>query len=173
MAARKISQSGSSQPSRRKRVLIVDGHSIIFAWPELRQLHEENTASAREALMQWLTQYQDASDYKVVLVFDGRGARAASEKAPQGIQVFYSDANRTADDLVERLVAKYAEVYDITVATRDNLERQTVVSLGAFCIDADQLQDRMDAGRRDVRRHISKLNNRNRRWNRPGKNWPG
>jgi hypothetical protein len=157
MAPRRSTSESNASAGRRKQILIVDGHSMIFAIPELRQLHEQNTASAREAL----------------LVYDGRGARSASEKDPGGVQVFYSDTNHTADDLVERLVAKYAEIYDITVATQDNLERQTVISLGAFCIGAEQLLDRMDSGRQNVQREIAKRNSRNRRWNSPGSHWPG
>ena len=36
--------------SARGRFLLVDGHSMIFAWDELRQLHEQRMSLAREAL---------------------------------------------------------------------------------------------------------------------------
>jgi uncharacterized protein len=35
----------------RARYLIVDGHSVIFAWPELRKLHARRSSLAREALI--------------------------------------------------------------------------------------------------------------------------
>ena len=38
-----------------QQFLIVDGHSVIFAWPELRALHKRRTASAREQLIKILT----------------------------------------------------------------------------------------------------------------------
>jgi predicted RNA-binding protein with PIN domain len=41
--------------------LIVDGHSIIFSWPELLALHQRNTAVARDSLVKTLTAYQDVS----------------------------------------------------------------------------------------------------------------
>ena len=97
--------------------LLVDGHSVIFAWPELRTLHVRRMAAAREALVKLLTDYQDQSGVRVVLVFDGRGVRTSEEAAsPDGIQVFYASADRTADSVIERLVAKYAADYRITVA---------------------------------------------------------
>jgi predicted RNA-binding protein with PIN domain len=51
------------------RYLIVDGHSVIFAWPELRKLHARRTALARDELVKILTAYQDASGVRVVAVF--------------------------------------------------------------------------------------------------------
>jgi len=33
------------------RYMIVDDHSIIFAWPELRKLHARRSSLAREALI--------------------------------------------------------------------------------------------------------------------------
>jgi uncharacterized protein len=41
------------------QVLIVDGHSVIFAWPDLRSLHDRKTASARDRLTKIMTEYQD------------------------------------------------------------------------------------------------------------------
>ena len=57
------------------RYLIVDGHSVIFAWPELRALHSRRTGAARDELVRRLTQYQDSSGVRVVVVFDGRGEK--------------------------------------------------------------------------------------------------
>ena len=125
----------------RPRFLIVDGHSVIFAWPELRALHDRRTASARERLTKILTEYQDYTGTQVVLVFDGKGTSITQETEPGGIQVFYSNAGRTADDLIERLAAKYGSLYSLTVATSDLLEQQTAIAFGADCVDADGLRD--------------------------------
>ncbi len=55
--------------------LIVDGHSVIFAWPELRAMHERRTSLARDTLVRQLRDYQDWSGVRVVVVFDGTGRR--------------------------------------------------------------------------------------------------
>jgi uncharacterized protein len=120
--------------------LIVDGHSMIFAWPELLKLHQRNTAAARDSLVKILTAYQDVSGTHVVVVFDGRGAMVNKIEEPGGIQIFYSNAGRTADEIVERLVAKYAKTFSITVATADLLEQQTVTSFGANPIGSEGLR---------------------------------
>src|SRR5213592_736497 len=58
------------------RYLIVDGHSIIFAWPELRRLHARRSSLAREALLKQLRNYQDWTGVRVVIVFDGKGKKS-------------------------------------------------------------------------------------------------
>jgi uncharacterized protein len=120
--------------------LIVDGHSIIFSWPELLALHQRNTAIARDSLVKTLTAYQDVSGTQVVVVFDGKGAMVNKIEEPGGIQIFYSNSGRTADEIVERLVAKYAKKFSITVATADLLEQQTVTSFGAEPIGSEGLR---------------------------------
>ncbi|MEY2604381.1 MAG: uncharacterized protein QOH31_2172 [Verrucomicrobiota bacterium] len=129
--------------------LIVDGHSIIFAWPELLALQRRSGASARENLIKILTEYQDLSGVNVVVVFDGKGERINEVTEPGGIQIFYSNAGRTADEIVERLVAKYGHKHTITVATADLLEQQTVISFGAQCVGSEGLRRRIEDARAD------------------------
>ncbi len=130
--------------------LIVDGHSIIFAWPDLRALHQQRTANARDRLIKLLTDFQDFTGVRVVLVFDGQGSSINEMSEPNGIQVFYSSAGRTADDVVERLTAKYSQMYSITVATEDSLEQQTALSFGAHCIGAEKLRTLIDSARKEL-----------------------
>jgi predicted RNA-binding protein with PIN domain len=127
----------------------VDGHSIIFAWPELVALQRRNGASARENLIKILTEYQELSGVNVVVGFDGKGERINEVTEPGGIQIFYSNAGRTADEIVERLVAKYGHKHTITVATADLLEQQTVISFGAQCVGSEGLRRRIEDARTD------------------------
>lgn len=136
------------------RYLLVDAHSVIFSWPELHDLHRRNSLLAREDLVRRLTAYQDSTGVRVVVVFDGKGARSSSETVPGGIQVFYSGGSNTADEIVERLAAKYAGEHDITVATNDRLEQQTVITFGGFAISVDRLRELLDEADRDVTRRI-------------------
>src|SRR5881275_2763780 len=76
------------QPSAR--YLIVDGHSIIFAWPELRKLHARRSSLGREALLKQLRDYQDWTGVHVVVVFDGKGKKVEATSDPADVQIFYS-----------------------------------------------------------------------------------
>jgi predicted RNA-binding protein with PIN domain len=139
------------------RVLIVDGHSVIFAWPEIRAMHTRRTALAREAVIRLLTEYQDSSGVHVVAVFDGKGARSNEATEPGGIQVFYSGADQTADDIIERLVAKYASLHEITVVTSDRLEQMTVNTFGASWLPAESLPDLLGEARATLDRELKRL----------------
>jgi len=126
--------------ARRLRYLIVDGHCIIFAWPELRRLHQRRSSLAREALIKRLRNYQDRTDVQVVIVFDGKGATVSATSNPEDVQIFYSRSGQTADAIIERLATKYADRFDLTVATSDSMERQTVHASGAECISPEALR---------------------------------
>jgi len=142
------------------QVLIVDAHSVIFAWPELRELHFRRMALAREELTKLLTAYHDYSGYHVVAVFDGKGKRFSEETEPGGIQVFYSGNDQTADDIIERLVAGYASQHQITVATSDLLEQQTVSTFGASTISTEGLRTLLEESDRALQKELRNRRNR-------------
>jgi uncharacterized protein len=125
----------------RPQYLLVDGHSIIFAWPELRRLHQRRTSLARDALVRQLRDFQDWSGTHVVVVFDGRGSAVSQQTEPGEIQIFYSRVGQTADSIIERLASKYAERYRLTVATGDYLEQETASASGAETLSPEGLRD--------------------------------
>jgi len=105
----------------RTRYLIVDGHSVIFAWPELRKLHARRSSLAREALVKQLRDYQDWTGVRVVAVFDGKGEKVETNSDPGEVQIFYSRSGQSADAIIERLASKYAKRYELIVATSDSM----------------------------------------------------
>lgn len=139
----------------KPKFLLVDGHSVIFAWPELRALHSKKTAAARELLVKHLTEYQDYSGTRVVAVFDGRGDQVTEEaRLPGCIQIYYSASGQTADTVIERLVAIYAERCEITVATSDRMEQQTIHALGADWVSAEELRPMLEDMSKDFARRL-------------------
>lgn len=144
-------------PAVKQKILIVDGHSMIFQWPELSRAYAVEGASVRGALVRMLTALQDNSAWTVAVVFDGRGAKASSEENPGGIKIFYSKDGQTADAIIERLAAKYAAGCDVTVATDDRLEQTTVEAFGATAISSRQLRSEIDSADRDVQATIHRL----------------
>jgi predicted RNA-binding protein with PIN domain len=124
----------------RARYLIVDGHSVIFAWPELRKLHARRTSLARETLVKQLRDYQDWTGVSVVAVFDGKGEKVEATSDPRDVQIFYSRSGQSADAIIERLASKYAKRYELMVATSDSMEAETVHACGAETISAEGLR---------------------------------
>ena len=124
----------------QERYLIVDGHSIIFGWPELRKLHARRSSLAREALLRQLRDYQDWTGVHVVVVFDGKGKKVEATSEPADVQIFYSRSGQSADAIIERLASKYAKRYELVVATSDSLEAETVHACGAESISSEALR---------------------------------
>jgi uncharacterized protein len=132
----------------RARYLIVDGHSVIFGWPELRKLQARRGSLAREALIKQLRDYQDWTGVRVVVVFDGKGRKIEATSEPAEVQVFYSRTGQTADAIVERLACKYAKRFELMVATSDSMEGETAQACGAEWISPEGLRSLLLRGRR-------------------------
>jgi len=132
---------------QRARYLIVDGHSVIFAWPELRRLHARRSSLAREALIKQLRHYQDWTGVRVVVVFDGKGRKIEATSGPADVQVFYSRTGQTADAIIERLASKYAKRFELFVATSDSMEGETVEACGAEWISPEALHGLLSGAR--------------------------
>ena len=132
----------------RARYLIVDAHSIIFAWPDLRKLHVRRSSLAREALLKQLRDYQDWTGVRVVAVFDGKGKKVEATSDPGEVQIFYSRSGQSADAIIERLASKYAKQHDLMVATSDSMEAETVHACGAETVSPDGLRGLVARARR-------------------------
>ena len=136
--------------------LLVDAHNVIFARPDLARLQRRRPEAAREKLVQLLQGLQDTGETRVVAVFDG-GSKAKPDTqtlGTGGVQVFYS---RSADEVIERLVAKYSATHRLTVATDDNLIRTAAIAAGAATMSVEQLFDEIDKSQKEVGQVLAKL----------------
>ncbi|MBK1792673.1 NYN domain-containing protein [Persicirhabdus sediminis] len=128
-----------------QRVIIVDGHSVIFASDELRTLHDRDQPAARQQLIDDLNHYQDITGANVVLVYDGKQTKRGQAGGTNSeILVLYSKNGQTADSVIERIVAQKAAKFDITVASNDRMELDTVAAFGGHCMSARSLLEDID-----------------------------
>ncbi|HUB66509.1 MAG TPA: NYN domain-containing protein [Candidatus Methylacidiphilales bacterium] len=129
------------------RYLVVDGHSVIFSWPELRALHGRNRAAARQALATQLQHLHDTTPWRVTLILDGKLGSAVStgsSRRTAGMVISYATANQTADSIIERLVAASGRAREILVITADEAEKTTVEALGAATASPTWLRETLD-----------------------------
>ena len=156
---KKVKASSNSEPkldkkgnpiypkkNNRQDMLIVDGYNIIFAWEKLRALSSVNIDAARDALLDILSNYQGYTGIRLVVVFDAYKVkeRGTSSDHYKNLEVVYTKTDEIADIFIERLVHKEIEKYNITVATNDNLEQMTIMSLGGLRMSARGLQEEID-----------------------------
>lgn len=147
-----------SQVTAPRTYLLVDGHNIMHAWPELRK--KQTAASqrhlARLELMRRLRNYQDMTGIQVVLVFDGTQPQRTEEREKDGLQIIYADAHSTADSILERLTAKYAPHHRLRVASADGMIRETILALGAEWLSPEMLAHLCAEAEGDMRARIKK-----------------
>lgn len=146
-------------PDPSIRYLVVDGHSIIFSWPELRTLHQRDRAQARTLLQKQLQELHDTTSWRVTLVYDGTiGSQPPHE--PRDIVVLYGQSNQTADSIIERLVGQVENRSQVTVVTADEAERQTVEALGAATASPEWLASELASQARDWQNTLRSIGKR-------------
>jgi predicted RNA-binding protein with PIN domain len=116
--------------------ILIDGYSLLHSWPELAPGAARHSATARDALIAKVTQYRDATHTPITIIFDGQGAPAGTPKQPSGpeLEILYSKAGKTADDMIERVTYRMRPYGQVLVITDDYAERDTVISLGGFAL---------------------------------------
>jgi predicted RNA-binding protein with PIN domain len=112
--------------------ILVDGYSLLHAWPDLARGKARHSAAARDELIHWLTQYQDAAGTPVTVFFDGGGSPkgAPKDESRQGVEVLFSKSGQTADDMIERAAYRFQPYGEVLAITNDIAERDTVIAMG-------------------------------------------
>jgi predicted RNA-binding protein with PIN domain len=114
--------------------ILVDGYSLLYNWPQLAPGRPRFSSEARDELIRRLTLYQDAAGTPITVFFDGSGPTSGKpyNESATGIEVLYSRAGQTADDLIERSAHRFAPYGEVLAVTDDVAEREMVISLGGF-----------------------------------------
>ncbi|MFZ0826984.1 MAG: NYN domain-containing protein [Verrucomicrobiia bacterium] len=114
--------------------ILVDGYSLLHNWPELAPGQPRHSARAREELIHVLTRYHDVTGTPITIFFDGSGAPAGTppiESNPE-VEVLFSRAGQTADDLIERAAHRFSAYGEAMAVTDDIAERETVTGFGGL-----------------------------------------
>ena len=149
--------------------ILVDGYSLLHNWPELARGKPRHSAAARDELIRVLTQYRDAESTPITVVFDGSGAPAGTPRtlSTSEMEILYSKAGQTADDVIERVVHRLLAFGEVLVVTDDYAERDTVLSLGGMvssCLNFIQtIESTLMELQRELGRHNRKEKERFRR----------
>ena len=90
----------------QKRLTIIDGYNVIYAWDSLREIAECSLEKAREALMDLLSNYVAFTKNELTLVFDAYLVKdgQGSDFGKDGYRVVYTKENQTADTFIEQLM---------------------------------------------------------------------
>lgn len=151
--------SGEGKPwkpgnfQKKEEYLLVDGYNIIFAWEELRELAAHNIDSARDRLMDILSNYQGYLGSTLILVFDAYKVKGNPGSVMQyhNIYVVYTKEAETADQYIEKTVHEIGKKYQVTVATSDALEQMIIWGSGAIRMSAAGLKQAVEDAGKELR----------------------
>jgi len=112
--------------------ILVDGYSLLHNWPEIAPGQPRHSSRARDELVQILTRYHDATGEPITVFFDGSGAppNVPKNESSRAVEVLFSSAGQTADDMIERAAHRFLSYGEVLVVTDDNAERDVVGGFG-------------------------------------------
>jgi predicted RNA-binding protein with PIN domain len=144
--------------------ILIDGYSLLHNWPELAPGRPRHSAAARDELIHHLTLYRDAIGTPITIFFDGAGARTGTPPAhstPE-VEVLYSKAGQTADEMIERATHRFAHYGEVLAVTDDLAERETVSSVGGMSSSCWNFIQTVESTLKDLADDIKQLNRRER-----------
>lgn len=132
------------KPSREK-LLIVDGHNTLNCTPWLQEIHDKNQMEGRNALIRELSNLQNMSDYRIVLVFDGSSRKRSYQGGTEDdILVTYSRQGETADRVIESYALKFADKMQIDIASNDRTILDSTYISGAHGMSVTNLWEMLE-----------------------------
>ena len=139
----------------REQYLLVDGYNVIHAWPELKELAQEDMDMARTRLLDALSSYQGIKKNRIIVVFDAyrvQSRTVAEVMDYHNIHVVFTKEAQTADEYIEKFAHEHKKKYAIVVATSDALQQVIIRGSGAALLSARELKEELEAARERAER---------------------
>lgn len=129
-----------------KEYLLVDGYNVIFAWDALKALAAVNIDSARDKLIDVMSNYQGYVGCELILVFDAYKVKQnpGSITKHGNIHVVYTKEAETADMYIEKTTHELGRKYKVTVASSDGLEQLIIMGQGALRMSSRGLREEVE-----------------------------
>ena len=142
--------------------ILVDGYSLLHSWPELATGKARYSTAAREELINRLTQYFDACATPITIIFDGTSGPVVEFPSTPDVEIIYSRAGQTADQIIERVTHRLSGYGEVLVVTDDLAERDTVSSAGAMTSSCMNFIKTVEHALSDLEREIANYNRQER-----------
>lgn len=157
---------GDRQKESKEEYLLVDGYNIIHAWPELKELTEDNMDGARMKLLDTLSNYQGIRRCQIIVVFDAYRVQGHFEEVIDyhNIHTVFTREAQTADQYIEKFAHDNQKKYDITVATSDGLQQLIIRGAGSALFSARELKVEIERANERIRKEYQELKGINRNY---------
>ncbi len=136
--------------------LLVDGYNIIFAWDELKAIAKDSLESARQRLIDILSNYRGFKKCRLIVVFDAykvKGGKGSVEEE-HGVSIVYTKEAETADMYIEKVTHQLSRDHRVRVATSDGLEQIIILGNGAYRVSAEEFRREVAQTEQEIRSMI-------------------
>lgn len=143
------------------RNIFVDGYNVINSWPKLNNMKNYSLETARQSLIDTLSNYSVYKGYKVFIVFDAHmvsGSLEKREKINKNVVVVFTKENETADSFIERTVNNIGRKNEVFVVTSDSLEQQVTFQRGAVRMSSIEFYHEVNNIENHIKSKIEKKN---------------
>ncbi len=156
----------SREKEIKEEYLLVDGYNIIHAWPELKELVDDNMEGARMKLLDTLSNYQGIRECQIIVVFDAYRVQGHFEEVIDyhNIYMVYTREAQTADQYIEKFAHDHQKKYNITVATSDGLQQIIIRGAGCALLSARELKVEIDGANERIKQEYQNTQGINRNY---------
>ena len=138
-------------------MILIDGYNIIFADEYLKDLFARDGGSARDQLLDRLSNYAGYTGYEVTAVFDAYNVPMGEvrEEERNGVRVVFTAENEPADIRMGIMTAAAGD-RRIYVVSSDNLVQQDAWTHGALRISSREFLAELSRTEQEIREHLKR-----------------
>ena len=146
-------------PKPARRLVILDGYNLIYAWDTLTEIAAYSLEKARDTLMDILSSYVAFTKTDLLLVFDAYRVKdgIGSDFQKDGFRVVYTKQNQTADAYIEKVIHDLGPDYSIRVVTGDYLLQISAVTSGVSRMTTKEFMSEITSVGNEITNFIRKL----------------
>ena len=136
-------------------MILIDGYNIIFADEYLKDLFTRDAGSARDQLLDRLSNYAGYTGFEVTVVFDAYNVSLSEvrEEEHNGVKVVFTAENEPAD-IRMGIMTDAARDRQIYVVSSDSLVQQDAFTHGALRISSREFLAELSRIEEEIRDHL-------------------
>jgi len=145
----------TEKPDDRPALLLIDGYNLIFSDSYLKELSERDMGSARDQLIERISNYAGYTGCETVVVFDAYRVPAGTvhEEVINGVRVVFTAEDESADIYIG-IVSAANRDRQVFAVTSDSLIQQDVWVHGALRISSREFLEELSRTEEEIRSYL-------------------
>ncbi len=133
-------------------MLLIDGYNLIYANQYLKELSARDMGSARDQLLERLSNYAGYLGWEVIVVFDAYNVRGGEgyEERYNGLRIFYTAEDEPAD-IRMGIITGTVHGRTVYVVSSDSLVQQDAWGHGALRISSREFMEMLSRTEDEIR----------------------